>query len=298
MREAEIRSIIYLSFSRPKILFWFVVRVISTAGPLLTTYLFARIVDALERHQSFQAFLIIATSLLLTQVLSNLLRIGSKTRLEIEIGKMRFDLQNALLNKYKQQFNLSKEVIQAVINTAKATEDFFTYVKESGINGIIHFFAVPVLLFFIDKRIFAIEIFLIIFYLGFNLFISRKYERRFEAYDKSKEMYYSHVFEANNFMGQSAAIFKSIKGVGDMVFFMWEVLQNLIAGFQYVVLILIGSDILSGVKRVADLVLVVGYTQESQGFLNNITTISELYMEVKAGIKRLALLLPVFPWSP
>jgi len=75
--------------------------------------------------------------------------------------------------------------------------------------------------------------------------------------------------------------------VESIIFYQWISFQDLIALFQFIVIGMIAIDFINGTKQISDLVLIVGYTNESQGFLNSVTSGVDSIMQIEAGIDRL-----------
>ena len=272
--------------NRPFIL-WFGVRVFSTAGTLVTTYLFASVVRALENKKGIEEILIILGILLGVQIIENFLRLLSKTRIEYYSSRLVITLHQVLLGASSNGKPPRKELVQAVINLCQSLDKFLLYLKETGISGVVHFFTVPIILLFIDIRVFALEMILIFIYLGTTFIMTRKYEKIYEKYYESTEGYYAQLFNDGNATASAGKVLINMKFLQNFVFFMWGSLQNIVAVFQFLVPLVIVVDIIGGTKQISDLVLVVGYTKESQGFLNNFTSAYEKFMEVDAGIERL-----------
>src|SRR3989344_5210639 len=216
MPKKLISSLIIKSLKNRPFIFWFLIRIVSTAGPLVTTYLFASVVSALENKKGIEEILVILGILLGVQIVENFLRLLSKTRIEYYSSRLVITLHQVLLSSSSNSRPPRKELVQAVINLCQSLDRFILYLKETGISGVVHFFIVPVILFFI-----------------------------------------------------------------------WGSLQNIVAVFQFLVPLVVVADVIAGTRQISDLVLVVGYTKESQGFLNNFTSAYEKFMEVDAGIERL-----------
>ena len=287
MPKKLISSLIINSLKNRLFIFWFSVRIVSTAGPLITTYLFASVISALENKKGIEEILIILGVLLGVQIIENFLRLLSKTRIEFYSSRLVITLHQVLLSSSSNEKPPRKELVQAVINLCQSLDKFILYLKETGISGVVHFFIVPVILFFIDIRVFVLEMLLILIYLGTTFIMTRKYEKIYEKYYESTEGYYAKLFNYGDATSSAGNVLINMRFLQNFVFFMWGSLQNIIAIFQFLVPLIVVADIIAGTRQISDLVLVVGYTKESQGFLNNFTSAYEKFMEVDAGIERL-----------
>ena len=81
----------------------------------------------------------------------------------------------------------------------------------------------------------------------------------------------------------------AFKKLQNIRFFEWTSVQNIFVIFQFAITAIIVVDIVSGFKSISDLVLIIGYTKESQKFLNSITSDLNRAMQVRAGIERLVI---------
>ena len=287
MPKKLISSLIIKSLKNRPFIFWFLIRIVSTAGPLVTTYLFASVVSALENKKGIEEILVILGILLGVQIVENFLRLLSKTRIEYYSSRLVITLHQVLLSSSSNSRPPRKELVQAVINLCQSLDKFILYLKETGISGVVHFFIVPVILFFIDIRVFVLEMLLILIYLGTTFIMTRKYEKIYEKYYESTEGYYAMLFNTGDATSSAGKVLINMRFLQNFIFFMWGSLQNIVAVFQFLVPLVVVADVIAGTRQISDLVLVVGYTKESQGFLNNFTSAYEKFMEVDAGIERL-----------
>jgi len=285
--ESAIVKLITKHFKHKALYFWFAVRVVSIAGPLINTYVFSQGIDALETGKPLLLAIKIFAIFLGILLIENTIRLVSKNRIAVFVEEILIDVQEELLEDLKPLEHIRKETIQSVRNLTDAVHFFATFIRNTGVNGFVNFFSVPVILFFIDKRVFALEIVLIGVYLITTFFFSKIYEKHFETFDKAKEYYFSKMLVSNRIEPQAVYIRKSIRGVENIHMYEWLTAQNMIAIFQFMVVSMIAVDIFSGAKQISDLVLIVGYTNQSQTFLNSVTNFVEYLMQVKAGVERL-----------
>ena len=287
MTAQEIRKVLIDSLKSKRFVFWLVVRLISTAGPLLATYVFSRGIDALEIGAPFDTVARLFFVLLVVWSTEHVVRVGSKTRLAIFTEVALIEIQEILVSRVPKKIFNRKEIIQSIRNVTQAVRNFSTHFRDSAISGITSFVSIPVILFFIDKRIFAYELCLMGLYLVVTLLFSRLYEKKYELFDKSREYYYGKIQISNDVEEEAEYVRKRIRQVNNVAFGQWTSLQNIIAVAQFGILFIISKDIIAGHKHISDLVLIFGYTTSTGVFLNSITGMMERLMQVKAGIERL-----------
>ena len=182
-----------------------------------------------------------------------------------------------------------KPTIQAIRNLTRSIQLFSNHFINNGIASLVSFVTVPFILFFLDKRIFWVELALIIVYLTITLFYAYRYEKQFERYDETREKYFLKMGHSNKVSHRGAAMIKAIEKLQNIRFFEWVSVQNLIILFQFIITAIIVIDIVNGFKGISDLVLIVGYTNESKKFLNSITSDLNRIMQVKAGMERVVI---------
>lgn len=289
MSTAQVVLKIFQEFKSKKLLLWLFVLVISAAGPLIGTYIFSRGVSALETHQTLEKVLLIFVLLTVVTALEIFLRVRAKTKIHYytEFSLMR--LQIELVKFFKPRARNRKKGIQSVRNLQRAIQTFMTYFINNGVAGVVSFISVPFILYFVDKRIFMVELSLIVIYMTITYFFSKRYEHQYELYDESRERFYSKLSSTNKVGHRGRTMAIKMKNLQNLRFFEWLTLQNLIGIFQFIIAAIIVVDIINGFKGIADLVLIIGYTKESQKFLNSVTSDLNRYMQVHAGIDRLVI---------
>lgn len=80
---------------------------------------------------------------------------------------------------------------------------------------------------------------------------------------------------------------RAILKLQNIRFFEWASAQNIIIIFQFIITAIVVVDIANGLSGISDLVLIIGYTNESKKFLNSITGDLNRFMQIKAGVERL-----------
>lgn len=287
MKPAYITLSIFKALKNKRLLLWLLVLVISAAGPLINTYLFSQGINALENSLPLKQILWVFFTLLAVASVEIFLRISSKTRIHHIVDSRLINLQLAFLKNVTPRSKKRKPTVQSIRNLTRSIQLFTTHFINNGVSGLVSFISVPFILYFIDLRIFYIEMALIIVYLTVTIFYSYRYEKQFERYDESREKYFIKMSSSNKVAQRGHAMAKAILKLQNIRFFEWASAQNIIIVFQFIITAIVVIDIVNGLSGISDLVLIIGYTNESKKFLNSITGDLNRFMQIKAGVERL-----------
>ncbi len=286
VNTAQLRRYIFISYKTQKIKFWFGIRVIESFATIVLTYIFSQGIAALENTEPVSAVVQIFVTYTAVAVLSHFLRIASKTRLTFYNEVLLVKMQKELMVKLDPVDDLRKRTLQAVRNLTRSLRTFVIFMLDNGITGVVGFIAIPVLLYFIDTKIFYIEMLMIIMYLLLTYIFSFRYGKIYETYDSAREKYFSSFNLTNKVNRLAKSVITTEKSIEDYRFLTWFMLQSLISTFQLLIFIVVVHDVVNGTKQISELVLISGYTLESKTFLNSVTTGFEHLMEVNAGVRR------------
>jgi len=83
---------------KKRFLFWLGVRLFSALLPLLTTYLFSKVIADIENKIIFSSIFFLILLILIVRVVDNFTRIRSVYRLDECISDIGFDIHNYLIN--------------------------------------------------------------------------------------------------------------------------------------------------------------------------------------------------------
>ena len=277
-----------MAFKDKRFLLWSLLLVISATGPLITTYLFSQGVAAIENNLHIRQVMWLFFLVLTVSAVEIFARLAAKTRIHYLVDDCLITLQLEFLKHVKLRSKKRRPTVQSIRNLTRSIQNFTTHFINNGVSGLVSFVSVPFILYFIDKRIFYIEIALIIIYLVLTIFYSYKYEYQFERYDESREKYFLKMGSSNNVAHRGRAMAKSILLLQNIRFFQWASVQNIVVIFQFIITAIIVVDIVNGFMGISELVLIIGYTNQSKTFLNSITGDLNRFMQVRAGIERLS----------
>lgn len=289
MKPAYVTYTIYKAFKQRKILLWGLVLTISATGPLLTTYMFSRGVGALETNQPLKQVLGLFFAVLAISSVEIFLRIGAKTRINYYVESALIKLQLEFLKNVKVRGKNRKPTVQSIRNLTRSLQLFAEHFINTGVFGFVSFISVPFILFFIDKRIFFVELTLMLIYLIATFIYAHKYEKLYERYDETRESYFIKMSVSNKVAARGRRMAQAVRKLQNIRFFEWASVQNIYVIFQFIITAIIVVDIVNGFKGISDLVLIIGYTMESKKFLNSVTSDLNRAMQVRAGIERLVI---------
>jgi ABC-type multidrug transport system fused ATPase/permease subunit len=289
MKPAYVTYTIYKAFKQRKIFWWGILLTISATGPLLTTYMFSQGVGALEANLPLKHVLTLFFGVLAISSVEIFMRMAAKTRVNYYVEAALIKLQLEFLKNVKVRGKNRKPTVQSIRNLTRSLQLFTEHFINTGVSGFVSFVSVPFILFFIDKRIFFVELALMLIYLVATFIYAHKYEKLYERYDETRESYFIKMSTSNKISGRGRRMAQAIHKLQNIRFFEWASVQNIYVIFQFVITAIIVVDIVNGHKGISDLVLIIGYTKESQKFLNSVTSDLNRAMQVRAGIERLVI---------
>lgn len=267
---------------------WLFLRIVSSFGPLIVTYIFAEGIAAIEHGKPYELVLKIFLSLALVEVLEHLLRVASKAKIAYFTEGSMIQIQEDLVDTINPSEKHRKEVIQTLRNLTQSARKFVEFMYNNGVQGLISFVSVPIILYFVEIRVFYAIMILMFIYMVLTFYFSKLYEKYYEAYNAARERYFAELLAKNAVTRQANVILKKFIGIKRVFFLDWFSLQTLITIFTLAITVIVVKDIYLGLMEISDLVLIIGYVKESKGFLNNTTGAINHYMEVKAGVERVS----------
>lgn len=288
LTESEVRKSVTKAVLTKDMVLWGMLRSISTFGPLLATYIFAEGIAAIEEGDTLNTIIGVFLVLLVIEVVEHFFRVLSKAKMAYYTESSMIAVQDDLITSINPSDKVRKETIQTLRNLTQATRRFIEFMYNNGLQGIVSLISIPIILYFIDSKIFLLEMILISIYLVFTFYFSKLYEKRFEKFDESREKYFSHLLEKNHVTRQSNVVLKDFRKVKEVFFVDWFSLQSIVSLFIFLMTYLVVKDIFGGFKEISDLVLIIGYAKETKMFLNNTTGAVNSYMEIKAGVERVS----------
>ncbi len=284
-----IKFILKLIKNKNAFFFWFFVRFISALLPLLTIYLFSRIIKLLENHAGIESIVQLVLVIFLIRIFDNFSRLISIYKLEYLIKDTEFSIHNLLLAGYRAKNKEQRhQTIQAVRNFSEAVRTTFNILRQPGIDGFVSFVSIPIILLFLDFRIFIIEIAYITIYYFADIYTTERYTRFRDIQNKKTEVYFAKLQDNNNVKKEKNAFFRQFIKLCNWGFVEWFTIQNVAVIFYSLILFLLAHSVSQGQKQISDLVLVMGYVASTQAFLNNISSIKDRLADTRVALERLA----------
>lgn len=291
--SSQIRKVILFIFKiitdKNGFLFWMFVRFISAILPLITIYLFSLVVRHLENHEPFSVVLFVVIILFIVRILDNFLRLKSITKLEHCINDIVFDIHNLFLSDLKtKDKNERHAIVQAIRNFADATSVTLNNLKQPGIDSLVSFLFIPVILLFIDARVFVLTMASILIYYFIDHYTTQHYSRLKDNLNTKTENYYAKVQDSNDFDLEQLAFNRHFDRLTKWGFTEWFTLQNNAVFFYSLILLYLVYTVVTGQKEISDLVLIIGYVTQTQVLLNSFSNIKDSLADMLVGLRRLA----------
>ncbi len=287
MQTAQIKKTIISEYKNGTFGKWVGVRIVSSFTPLVVTYVFALGVKVIEDGNPPAQAIKVFALLVVIEMVDHVLRLSSKTRIEAYSEAYLINIQTRLIEDISPTEENKREVTQSIRNLTQPLRRFVDHMNNNGVTAIVSFIAIPVILFFIDVRVFLLQIVLMLIYTIVTIVFSFPYEKNYEAFDQARENYYSELLAEGKVKKLAELVRAKFMKVQNLRFFEWFTLQNVVSIFNFIIIVLVLKDIYAGTKQISDLVLIVGYTAGTKAFLNELTTTVTYNMQVKAGIQRI-----------
>ena len=269
--------------------FWYLVRVFSALLPLYTIYLFGQAIRLLENHVSIQQLFHHLLLILFIRLLDNFTRLISIHKIEYLIFEIEFSIHQFLLFGLKTRNKEKRhQTIQAVRNFSEAVRNTFAILRQPGIDGLVSFISIPIILSFLDFKVFIAEIAYVATYYFVDIYTTERYARFKNIQNKHTETYYARLQDSNKVAKERRSFLSHLKKLCDWGFWEWNFLQDTAVVFYSLILFYLIYTVSIGQKQISDLVLIVGYTVSTQAFLNNISSIKDRLADTKVALTRLA----------
>lgn len=274
---------------KKRFLFWLGVRLFSALLPLLSTYLFSKVISDIETKAVFSSIFFLILIILIVRIVDNISRLRSIFKLDECISDIGFDIHNYFVKdldiKDKEERHKS---IQAVRNFADAANVTLSLFKQPGIDSLISLTIIPIILFFVDFKVFVLEISYIIIYLLIDQYTTQKYSKYRNIQNTKIENYYGKLQETNDVELEQKTFTRHFTRLSNWNFIEWSLLQNTAVFFYALILGYCVIAVFSGDKQISDIVLIMGYIVSTQSFLNSFSEIRDSLANTTVAIEHLA----------
>ena len=267
---------------------WLFVRLISALFPIITVYLYSRVIGSLETQASFKIISSMVLAVFLARILDNFTRLISTKKLDFIIDNIRSDIQNILIVSVKKNDKKNQnKAIQAIRNFSDAAGTTLTIFKQPGIDSVVSFITIPSILLFLDFKIFILQIAYMIIYYFADIYTTERYTKLKNKHNSRVESYYAKFQTAKDFKYERTLMNKTFLKVCNWGVIEWSLLQNIAVIFYSIALFYLVYSVSIGQKTISDLVLIIGYISSTQGFLNSISSIKDSMADTKVALHRL-----------
>jgi len=275
--------------NRTGLFFWSFVRFLSAILPLLTIYLFSLVVKQLEMKLALSTVIFTVILTFVVRLIDNYLRLISVTRLEKVIGDISFDIHNYFLTDLESESKESRHAtVQAIRNFSDASSVTLNFIKQPGIDSIVSFLFIPVILFIIDFPSLVITLAYIAVYFCIDTYTTQRYAQLKDIQNSKTEAYYAKLQDSNDFDLEQTSFTRHFRRLCRWGFTEWFALQNSAVFFYCLNLLYLVYIVSTGEKDISDLVLIMGYVSQTQIFLNSFSQIKDSLTDMNVGLKHLA----------
>ncbi|MFA6250543.1 MAG: hypothetical protein WC686_03515 [Candidatus Shapirobacteria bacterium] len=284
-----IRFILKLLNNKKEFVFWFAVRFVSALFPLFSIYLFSRTIRIIESNSSLDQIYPLIAIIFLIFTIDNTTRILSVFKLDYLISNFQFYVHDFLITDLKTRDKaIRHEAIQAIRNFSEAVRVTFELFRQPGIDSLVSLMITPVILFFLDFKVFALEVAYILIYYFIDTFTTERYARLKNAHNLRVEDYYAKLQDSNDILKEERQFTKHYQHLCNWGIVEWFSLQTVAVTFYSFILLYLAINVIRGDKSISDLVLIIGYVASTQIFLNNLSTVKDRLTDTKVALSRLA----------
>lgn len=270
-------------------IFWLFIRLLSAILPLVSIYQFSHLIKLIEIKSDIGTLLYYLLLIIIVRLIDNLFRLRSTTKLDYLISNISFDIHNFFLIDFKPLTKENRHAsIQAIRNFADATIKTLTIFKQPGIDSAVSIIFIPLALFIIDSRTFVMIVVYILVYGLINFYSIQRYKYLRDLQNTKTEDYFAKLQETNDVDLEQTTYTRHFKRLTNWTFIEWFALQNTAIVFYALFLVYQIYLVVAGTSQISDVVLVVGYVNQTQAFLNSFTEIWYGLEDMSVALNHLA----------
>lgn len=275
--------------NKKRFFFWLTIRLFSALLPLLSTYLFSKVIADIENKTVFSSIFFLILLILIVRIIDNISRLRSIFKLDECISDIGFDIHNYFVKDLAAETKEERhKSIQAIRNFADAANVTLSLLKQPGIDSLVSLLIIPVILFFVDFKVFVLEICYILIYLIIDHYTTQKYSKYRNIQNTKIENYYGKLQETNDIELEQKTFTRHFTRLSNWNFIEWSLLQNTAVFFYTLILAYCIIAVFSGYKQISDVVLIMGYIVSTQTFLNSFSDIRDSLADTTVAIEHLA----------
>lgn len=160
--------------------------------------------------------------------------------------------------------------------------------KQPGVDGFVSLIYIPLILYFLDFKIFIIEIVYILIYYFTDFYATDIYTTIKESQNKKIESYYAKLQSSNDLAYETTMLNKEYARLNHHGFWEWFSLQTIAVIFYTLIFLYLSLSVINGQKQISDIFLITSYIASTQVFLNSISQVKDGLANTKVAILRLA----------
>ena len=275
--------------NKKRFLFWFFVRFFSVFLPLLTIYLFSKVINLVEIKADFSSIFFLILVTLAIKIIDNFTRLRSVTKLDECISDIGFDIHNYFIKDLKSETKLERnESIQAIRNFSDATTLTLKLLRQPGIDSIISLITIPFIMLSVDARISILEVVYIIVYFVIDYYTTQRYVILKDFQNTKVESYYAKFQETNDIDLEQRTFSRHYTRLSNWFFTEWFTLQNTAVFFYILIFVYLIISVYTGTKLISDLILIMTYVASTQTYLNSSSEVKDSLADVDVAVSHLA----------
>ncbi len=275
--------------NKKRFLLWLGVRLFSALLPLLSTYLFSKVIADIENKTVFSSIFFLILLILIVRIVDNISRLRSIFKLDECISDIGFDIHNYFVKDLTTETKEERhKSIQAIRNFSDAANVTLSLFRQPGIDSLISLTIIPIILFFVDFKVFVLEISYILVYMVIDHYTTQKYSQYRSLQNTKIENYYGKLQETNDMELEQKTFTRHFTRLSNWNFIEWSLLQNTAVFFYTLILAYCVVAIFSGYKQISDVVLIMGYITSTQSFLNSFSDIKDSLTNTTVAVEHLA----------
>lgn len=287
------RQVIKLIFQiiedKTPFIFWTIVRLLSAFFPLVTIYLFSKIINLIEVKADLSSVLFTVLTVFIVRIVDNFTRIKSITRLDACIVNITFNIQNFFIKDIKADSKIDRlESIQAIRNFSDSTAWTLRLFRQPGIDSVISLVSIPIILFVVDFKVFILVLSYIIIYYFIDHYTTQRYINLKDIQNTKTEVYYGKLQETNDVDLEQKTFSRHFSRLINWSFAEWFTLQNTAVFFYTLIFVYLIVSISNGSKLISDLVLIMSYVNATQVNLNSFSEIKDSLADTSVAVNHLA----------
>jgi hypothetical protein len=242
-----------------------------------------------ETKANFSAIFFSLIIIFIIRIVDNFTCIKSVAKLDECISDVSFDIHNHFMNDIKTETKLERhESVQTIRNFSDATTWTLKLFSKPGIDSIVSLVAIPLIILFVDFKIFILEVAYIIIYYFIDYYTTQHYASFKDIQNTKTEIYYAKLQETNDIDLEQKTFSRHFARLCNWNFTEWFTLQNTAVFFYTLIFVYLIISVSTGTKLISDLVLVMSYVGSTQNYLNSFSEIKDSLADMSVAVSHLA----------